>query len=311
MCELFYMRSKYGEGIPTSRLRHLFMTAVHASASNPDGFGVFTEDGMQFKTGDSLSSLTYSDVESIIDEIHGCREVVLHLRMATTGSTCQRNAHPFEYEGHCMSHNGVMRRLDASSVRDSTDSEDFLRQTVHSEGSTTVDKLEESLENTTGTLSIFWRDTNTGTTYYFRNRASFTFAESDEEVVGATRKNRLDVLDSHADSSRFKLRNHQTPDSGMIFRMPQYDRILEPVRQFSIGEQLESYRSSGVYSVYGSMGRHPSEYRDSDSEENDDIQERMVSTREYRMMSRPEYEQKESREHEYEEVEYSEIPEEW
>ncbi len=55
-------------------------------------------------------------------------ECIIHMRLATHGSKCRKNCHPFVENGVYFAHNGV---LPIQSVNDMTDSEIFFRRKVY------------------------------------------------------------------------------------------------------------------------------------------------------------------------------------
>ena len=245
MCELFYIKNVDDKPIPRHRIRDMIDTAINGSYSNNDGFGVFNEDGIVFKTEQALHELNAQDVA---EELVGSRELVMHVRMSTCGSVCKENAHPFEADDRNLAHNGKMRRLDSTEKTDITDSEKFLIQTVNTEADSEVERLKESLENTSGWLSIFYRNQNTGDTFYFRNGASFTFARTQEELIGATKANRLDFLDRIRNEDRFSVFGRHEPENGQIYRIDA--GYINPKAEFDLADSLKTY-SSGYSSMYG------------------------------------------------------------
>lgn len=249
MCELFYIKSLDDNPIPRHRIRDFIDMAELGSYSNHDGTGAFNRSGVVFKTEEALHSMKSQEV---VDKLEGSHEIVLHVRMSTRGSVCDSNAHPFEHEDRVLAHNGTMHSLDnPESDSVSVDSEKFLYQTVETEAETEVERLKNSLERTSGWLSIFYRDVENGNTYYFRNRASFEFGRTSEEIVGATDSSRLDALNRYRNQERFKIQNRFEPEEEVIYRISgsnigaveEYDLASEVSR----GYARSSTHSSGYY----------------------------------------------------------------
>lgn len=94
-----------------------------AAAVNRDGCGFMTDEGVVYHA-------LYKDLDLFLSVLRRCAPkeavVAIHFRMATHGSVCVNNCHPFSYKGEVfMMHNGV---LPIKSVGDRTDSEIYLRR---------------------------------------------------------------------------------------------------------------------------------------------------------------------------------------
>lgn len=319
------MRNKYDEPIPRTRIRDLIDAAVQGSYSNADGTGAFNREGAVFVSEKPLHDI---ERQKLVDHLEGSKEIVIHLRMGTTGSTCTENAHPFEHEGMTMAHNGVIRRTE-TSLDDSTDSEEFLHDIAAAEEENVPEKIVEAAENVTGSMSIFLRSHEEEATYYFRDTSRFTFGHTAEEVVGATAKQRLDYLDRTRNESHYSVSNTWKPESGVVYRLEEGFSpyvYAEEMEEFEVGKNVD-YRGGGLYGGYSSTygGRYRGKIRNkstkrvrtgsSNRDNSDDGSRRFESNREMEGMTYAEYKQKRIPRDEREDwddgYEYPDMPSEW
>ena len=63
-----------------------------------------------------------------LSEVGDDEDCIIHFRLATQGSICRANCHPFEKDGVYFAHNGVLRTL---PVNDMTDSEIVFRYQIY------------------------------------------------------------------------------------------------------------------------------------------------------------------------------------
>ena len=264
MCELFYIRNKADKPIPEHALHDFVETAILGSYSNSHGTGAFNRNGVIFKTRTPLHEMSK---DAIVDLLEGSREIVFHVRKSTVGTVNNRNSHPFNYSNHVLAHNGSMRNLE-SELNDITDSEKFLRQTVDMDDANgTIEKIKDSLAETKGWLSIFHLDKESNSLYYYRNRASFTFGESDSFLVGATVKDRLNSFSTMRTDSE-TVYNRFEPDEGVIYEI-NHNMVLE-TEEFDLGKDVETYSKSGYtgstrwrsYGRYHNQLKHDSNYKE-------------------------------------------------
>lgn len=261
MCELLYIRSKTeGKPIQRSKIEDLVLAAQNGAYANSDGTGAFNQYGRIFRTEEALHELDYREV---VNRLYGSEEVVLHIRASTRGSVCADNAHPFQQDNQVLAHNGTMHGLHGEDGE--VDSEQFLNRVVEADGDNTLERVENSLEETRGWLSIFYRDIASGDTYYFRNRANFTFGETHDCIVGATSSKRLDQMQEFGQYDVF---GRFEPVEGRIYRLDNTHPETNGVAEYELSSDTHPSRtggySSGTYRLVSTR-----EYRTRDSRSGD------------------------------------------
>lgn len=88
---------------------------------NHNGYGFVSTD--HFHKG-----LDYRTFLRHLSEVGDDEDCIIHFRLATQGSICRANCHPFEKDGVYFAHNGVLRTL---PVNDMTDSEIVFRYQIY------------------------------------------------------------------------------------------------------------------------------------------------------------------------------------
>jgi len=246
VCEIFFLYGRNGE-INADSLEKLLKTALDAADRNSDGFGIFNDKKQEFKTAKKLKN---GHIPNLVSEYAGSKFVVVHLRLATNGSVCQANAHPFRHENNLMVHNGVVRNT-GDWGKDNTDSYEMMRDILDNrEDGDTVSAIEDTMDNLRGRVSVFFHDNNHNL-YYFRDTSTFTFAHNPvtNEYVGATQGDRLhDVWDDQIGHvGYFDNLNTKDPEEGNVLKITDDD--IEVVGNFDMG-----YSGSSTYSGYSSQG---------------------------------------------------------
>ena len=89
--------------------------------TNNDGFG-FVSSKHKYK------SMYYQNFLDHLAKVDADEECIIHMRLATHGSKCRRNCHPFVKNGVYFVHNGILPIL---SVNDMTDSEIVFRTKIY------------------------------------------------------------------------------------------------------------------------------------------------------------------------------------
>lgn len=89
--------------------------------ANRDGFGFCTPDSY-FK---STSFIAFQDKLAAVRTDEPC---IMHFRLATHGSVCQANCHPFKKKDVYFAHNGI---LDITPLRGKTDSETAFLKLIY------------------------------------------------------------------------------------------------------------------------------------------------------------------------------------
>lgn len=105
MCVLIYKPS--GIKMPSKRILKACFRA------NPHGAGFATPAGVHH-------SMNFIGIYRMLCTIPKEEPCILHFRLATTGSVCLKNCHPFKKNGIFFAHNGV---LNIPTTNDMTDSE--------------------------------------------------------------------------------------------------------------------------------------------------------------------------------------------
>lgn len=245
MCEIFFLYGRNGE-INADSLEKLLKTALDAADRNSDGFGIFNDKKQEFKTAKKLKN---GHIPNLVSEYAGSKFVVIHLRLATNGSVCQANAHPFRHNQDLMVHNGVVRNT-GDWGQDNTDSYEMMRDILDNrENGDTVSAIEDTMDNLRGRVSVFLHDKNHNL-YYFRDTSTFTFAHNPvtNEYVGATQGDRLNNVwdDQIGHVGYFDNLSKKDPEEGNILKITDDD--IEVVGNFDMG-----YSGSSKYSGYSSQ----------------------------------------------------------
>jgi predicted glutamine amidotransferase len=239
MCEIYFIYND-SEPVKTSNLVNLLYTAVQeGSRRNSDGFGLFNEDREIYKSEDRL---TFEDLGEIVEKYYGSKFVVLHLRMATQGAVCFENSHPFKHRDNLLVHNGSVTP-ENHFKKGRADSYQLLRDIYKRKDGDTVKAVQDSLNNTTGSVSVFLYDYKDDL-YYFREGSRFQFARLKDtgELVGATVGQRL--------TSAFEIENlqFQTPEEEKLYKI---EGDVEKIDRFTMDTQFVTTGSDSVYSSYG------------------------------------------------------------
>lgn len=240
MCEIFFLYGRNGQINPDS-LEKLLQTALNAADRNSDGFGIFNDKKQTFKTAKKLKN---GHIPNIVNEYANSKFVVVHLRLATNGSVCQENSHPFTHNNNIMVHNGVVRRT-GDWGEDNTDSYEMMRDILdNKEDGKTVEAIEDTMNDLRGRVSVFLHDENHNL-YYFRETSTFTFAHNPvtNEYVGATLGKRLTNIwdDQIGHVGYFDNLSQKEPEEGNILKIT--DENIEKVGEFDMS--YTSYKNTG------------------------------------------------------------------
>lgn len=185
MCEILFIQKLNGT-LSKQELKEFAKQGVEASFTNSNAWGAFNELG---KTIRCSARFTDKHIKKLSNYFEGSKQLVLHLRLATSGD--RKLAHPFWQEGFLLCHNGI---VNSEEFADSEiDSKEMLRLIAESKEATTVAKIKEALKDVRGSVSVFLQD-EVSNLYYFKNTgASFTFAyvPSRNLIVGATSEERV------------------------------------------------------------------------------------------------------------------------
>jgi predicted glutamine amidotransferase len=254
MCEIFFIHGK-NQTIQNQNFLNLLTTAIEeASFNNADGFGVFNEEGEVYK---SKEKFKYKHLSKVYKRFKDSEFVVIHLRMATEGAVIKKNSHPFRHNSNILVHNGMVT-TPSTYEEGRADSYQMLRDIYKRKGHDTVKAVKQSLEKTTGSVSVFLYDYKNDL-YYFRDGSDFTFAEltDSNELVGATRKSRLYTAFGEQRLS------FQNTEENQIYHIEKGE--VKEIADF----EMENLQRSTTDSVYGhgyGYGRRTHVIRESDYE---------------------------------------------
>lgn len=254
MCEIFFIHGK-NKAVQNQNFLNLLLTAIEeASTNNADGFGVFNEKGEVYKSEERFS---YDYLSEVYKRFNDSRFVVIHLRMATEGAVIKKNSHPFRHNSNILVHNGMVT---TPSIYEEgrADSYQMLRDIYKRKGHDTVKAVKQSLEKTSGSVSVFLYDYKDDL-YYFRDGSDFTFAEipDSNELVGATRESRLYTAFGE---ENLKIRH---PEENQIYHLNSGE--IQEIADF----EMENITRSSTDSVYGyghGYGRRTHVIKESDYE---------------------------------------------
>lgn len=93
-----------------------------ASLANPHGFGFVSSNHKLYKT---MSYERFMQELAKVDDSENC---IIHFRLATHGSICRRNCHPFKQRDVFFAHNGILR---IQPINDMTDSETAFKTLLY------------------------------------------------------------------------------------------------------------------------------------------------------------------------------------
>jgi len=253
MCEIYFIYND-SEPVKTSNLIRLLHVAVQEGATrNSDGFGLFNEDREVHKSEEQLK---FEDLKDLIEKYKDSQFVVLHLRLATQGAVCYKNSHPFKHRDNLLVHNGSVTP-ENHFKNGRADSYQLLRDIYKRKDGDTVKAVQDSLNNTSGSVSVFLYDYKNDL-YYFRDGSRFQFARLKDtgEIVGATVSRRL--------TSAYGWENleFKEPEEEKLYKI---NKDVEKIDTFKMDDNIVTGRSDSVYSGYR-WGQY-------DTEEDDLIQE--------------------------------------
>lgn len=262
MCEIYFLSNPTGKIKTSNLIRLLYVAAQEGAPRNSDGFGVFNEEREVYKSEEALG---FEDISKIVEKFKDSRFIVLHLRLATQGAVCFENSHPFRHRDNLLVHNGSVSP--ENHFKDGrADSYQLLRDIYKRKDRDTVKAIQESLKNTSGSVSVFLYDYK-GDLYYFRDGSRFKFARLDDtgEIAGATVGHRLD--------SAFGWENlsYSEPEEETVYKV---GKEIRKADQFQMKPQIVTDRSDSVYYGHGFSDRSEEEqYREEDFIQESDWEE--------------------------------------
>lgn len=104
MCNVHFIKPMDGR-LTSYDVSQMVNMLDSASASNPHGFGMFTDGGKTLKKAGTFSALQHG---SLLKSAEGDKFIVGHNRYTTHGINNDENSHPFENERFIWVHNGIL-----------------------------------------------------------------------------------------------------------------------------------------------------------------------------------------------------------
>ena len=247
------------------------------SKSNDDATGIFS-DAYQWKIGKAYEELKDKKDDSIKHVLSALPSnwLVGHNRLATQGSeTDNENNHPFSNDTCTIVHNGIIGNDDTLktqygfSYKAETDSAIVPALIDHyiRDGKDEVDAIKESVEELTGSYSIFVYMHSSQNLYYLKNSSTSFYmmktidANDITSIYGSTSKSSLEDMsyiksDGLFGSDLFKARHITSPDAGVIYNIVyKGDKGLDVVKAGEFTAQSYVYKGGVTYyggnSYYG------------------------------------------------------------
>lgn len=241
------------------------------SKSNDDATGIFSSS-YQWKIGKAYEDLKSKKDDSIKHVLSALPSnwLVGHNRLATQGSeTDNENNHPFSNDTCTIVHNGIISNDDTLKAqygfdyKAQTDSAIVPALIDHymREGKDEVDAIKESVEELTGSYSIFVFMHDTQNLYYLKNNSTSFYmmktidVNDNVSVYGSTSKSSLEEMsyvksDGLFGSDLFKARHITSPEGGVIYHVVYKGSTGMDVRK--AGEFTpQSYVYKGGVTYYG------------------------------------------------------------
>ena len=274
MCEIQFVMS---DTLGNDNVNNFIEMLSKGSKSNDDATGIFS-DAYQWKIGKAYEELKDKKDDSIKHVLSALPSnwLVGHNRLATQGSeTDNENNHPFSNDTCTIVHNGIIGNDDTLktqygfSYKAETDSAIVPALIDHyiRDGKDEVDAIKESVEELTGSYSIFVYMHSSQNLYYLKNSStSFYMMKTIDvnditSIYGSTSKSSLEDMsyiksDGLFGSDLFKARHITSPDAGVIYNIVyKGDNGLDVVKAGEFTAQSYSYKGGVTYyggnSYYG------------------------------------------------------------
>jgi len=196
MCEINFIHG-LGKPLGSNEVGKLADMLTESARTNTDGFGIFNDKGLIFKSPDAFDASKH--MEGIYAVANGSDFVVAHNRAATQGSVAYQNTHPFKVNSFLFCHNGILYNDDKLrkrfKIKDKVKTDSVtIGHIIHhystqhkppraisptQSNETANSALPKAISQTTkhlsGFHSVFIYDLTTKTLYYFKHNANFTF----------------------------------------------------------------------------------------------------------------------------------------
>jgi len=148
---------------------------------NSHGWGIWN-DGKSIK---GLKTIKYKN-----KHLKG-KTIIAHNRFATHGSKTLDNTHPFETKSFVLAHNGIISKVDNKDTNVTDKKTDTLLfaeflQRNYEKYKDELKALHETIEHTTGSLSICVYFKHSKNLYYYRNQGDFHIFKTAEGIIGST-----------------------------------------------------------------------------------------------------------------------------
>jgi len=286
MCEIQFVMSNT---LGNDNVNNFIEMLSKGSKSNDDATGIFTE-AYQWKIGKAYADLKNKKDDSIKHVLSALPSnwLVGHNRLATQGSeTDNENNHPFSNDTCTIVHNGIIGNDDTLKTefgfdyKAETDSAIVPALVDHyiREGKDEIDAIKESVENLSGSYSIFVYMHGSQNLYYLKNSStSFHMmktvdANDNVSIYGSTSKSSLEDMsyiksDGLFGADLFKARNITSPEAGVIYNIVYKGDELDVAKAGEFEPKSYTYSgnkwSTGGVTYYGS-GYNTGGYYDWDS----------------------------------------------
>ena len=274
MCEIQFVMS---DTLGNDNVNNFIEMLSKGSKSNDDATGIFS-DAYQWKIGKAYEELKDKKDDSIKHVLSALPSnwLVGHNRLATQGSeTDNENNHPFSNDTCTIVHNGIigndgtLKTQYGFSYKAETDSAIVPALIDHyiRDGKDEVDAIKESVEELTGSYSIFVYMHSSQNLYYLKNSSTSFYmmktidANDITSIYGSTSKSSLEDMsyiksDGLFGSDLFKARHITSPDAGVIYNIVyKGDNGLDVVKAGEFTAQSYSYKGGVTYyggnSYYG------------------------------------------------------------
>lgn len=257
MCEIFFAM-KMGEGVVGKDvLEWIAAEALISAGPNKDGFGAFNEKREVFKSHKQFKD---KFARHFVEHYKDSKMVVLHLRIATHGTVCFKNTHPFKVGNSLLVHNGIAS-FDPTCIGaddkklDITDSQKILEIISSAEGGNYIEKIQNGMKKIRGSVSCFLYGED-NIIYYFRETSRFTFALMPERsvILGATDGSalkRMFIENKFGFTTKIEKMLYREPKERTVYSISPKDGLLFHGKFDMLTGNSESISGSGGTQGYG------------------------------------------------------------
>ena len=237
MCEIQFVMS---DTLANDNVNNFIEMLQKGSRSNADATGIFSSS-YQWKVGkayDDLKDKKDLSIKHVLSALPS-NWLVGHNRLATQGSEKDNeNNHPFSNDTCTIVHNGIINNdgelkakygFDYKAVTDSAIVPALVDHYIR-EGSDELDAIKQSVEELTGSYSIFIYMHSSENLYYLKNNSTSFYmmktldAQDNVSIYGSTSKSSLEDMgyiksDGLFGADLFKARHIASPEGGVIYHV--------------------------------------------------------------------------------------------